>query len=45
MKNSILYKVYLKRVMSMVVAFSVMIYLISGNQDVFESNLDTIFYT
>lgn len=45
MKNSILYKVYLKRVMSMVVAFSVMIYLISGNQDVFEGNLDTIFYT
>ena len=45
MKNSILYKVYLKRVMSMVVVFSVMIYLISGNQDVFEGNLDTIFYT
>lgn len=45
MKNSILYKVYLKRVMSMIIAFSVMIYLISGNQDVFKGNLDTIFYT
>ena len=44
MKNSILYKVYLKRVMPLVAIFSLLIYIMSGNQDVFESNWDTLFF-
>ena len=44
MKNSILYKVYLKRMVPIVLVFSILVWTLSGISIVFTSNLDTFIY-